>query len=93
MYVKRYQESLYYKVAERFTHHAQERSVAPASLAVAWVMAHPAITAPIIGARNLGQLEGSLAAVDIEMTPEWYAEISSLSYEPPPATDRSENNI
>ena len=41
----------------------------PATLAVAWVMAHPAITAPIIGARNLAQLEASLAALDVAMTP------------------------
>lgn len=90
MYSKRYQEEMYYQVAESFTNHAKERGVAPPSLAVAWVMSHPAVTAPIIGARNLDQLEGSLGALDIEMTPEWRAEISDLSYTPPPATDRSE---
>jgi hypothetical protein len=31
-----------------------------------------------------------LAAADVPMTPEWRAEISALSIEPPPATDRSE---
>lgn len=90
MYSKRYQEEMYYQVAESFTNHAKERGVAPPSLAVAWVMSHPAVTAPIIGARNLDQLEGSLGALDIKMTPEWRAEISDLSYTPPPATDRSE---
>lgn len=90
MYSKRYQEEMYYQVAESFTNHANERGVAPPSLAVAWVMSHPAVTAPIIGARNLDQLEGSLGALDIEMTPEWRSEISDLSYTPPPATDRSE---
>jgi aryl-alcohol dehydrogenase-like predicted oxidoreductase len=53
-------------------------------------MSHPAVTAPIIGARNLEQLEPLLAAADVPMTPEWRAEISALSIEPPPATDRSE---
>ena len=53
-------------------------------------MTHPAITAPIIGARNVGQLEASLAALKVDMTPEWRAEISALSIAPPPATDRSE---
>ena len=80
----------YFEVAERFTAYAKEHGVKPAALAVAWVMAHPAVTAPIIGARNLQQLEGSLGALDIKMTPEWRAEISALSPEPPPATDRSE---
>jgi aryl-alcohol dehydrogenase-like predicted oxidoreductase len=57
---------------------------------VAWVAAHPAITAPIIGARNLSQLEGSLNSLEIEMTPDLRAAISALSVDPPLATDRSE---
>ncbi|NCO92344.1 MAG: aldo/keto reductase, partial [Armatimonadetes bacterium] len=36
------------------------------------------------------QLEASLQAVEVPMTPEWREEISALSPEPPPATDRSE---
>lgn len=90
MYEKRYGEPLYFEIAERFASYAQSHSLHPATLAVAWVMSHPAVTAPIIGARNLDQLEPSLAALEVEMTPEWRKEISALSYEPPPATDRSE---
>ncbi len=90
MYKLRYGDPVYYEIAERFVAHARERGVHPASLAVAWVMSHPAITAPIIGARNVEQLEASLAALEIRMTPEWRAEISALSIEPPSATDRSE---
>ncbi len=90
MYNKRYGEGMYYEIAENFTTHAQSRGLHPATLAIAWVMAHPGITAPIIGARNVEQLEASLAAVDVPMTPAWWQEISALSYEPPLATDRSE---
>ncbi len=90
MYAKRYAEEFYYEIAERFTSHAQEKGVHPATLAVAWVMHHPAITAPIIGARNVAQLEASLDAVNVPMTPAWRAEIAALSYEPPPATDRTD---
>ncbi len=89
-YTKRYGEPLYYEIADRFTEHARERGLHPATLAVAWVMAHPAVTAPIIGARNLEQLESSLASLDVDMTSEWRREIAALSYQPPPATDRSE---
>ena len=60
------------------------------SAAIAWVGSHPAITAPIIGARNLEQLQDSLNAVKIDMTPALRAEISALSRTPPPATDRLE---
>jgi aryl-alcohol dehydrogenase-like predicted oxidoreductase len=90
MYAKRYGDPVYYEVAERFAAHAREHGIHPATLGIAWVMSHPAVTAPIIGARNLQQLETSLAALDVNMTPEWRAEISTLSIEPPPATDRSE---
>ena len=90
MYMSRYGEENYYQIAGDFTAHAQEKGVHPATLAVAWVMHNPAITAPIIGARNVEQLEGSLAALDVKMTDEWWREISKLSYEPPLATDRSE---
>ena len=82
-----------YEIAEQFVAHAKEHGLHPATLGVAWVMFQPAITAPIIGARNIDQLEASLAAVDVKMTPEWWAEISALSYEPPLATDRSEEKL
>jgi aryl-alcohol dehydrogenase-like predicted oxidoreductase len=90
MYRQRYGEELYYDVAERFAGFARERGFDPASLAVAWVASHPAVTAPIIGARNLEQLEGSLKSLEVPMTPELRAELSALSPAPPPATDRSE---
>lgn len=89
-YIKRYGDPRHWETAERFTAFAQERKLHPASLAVAWVMSHPAITAPIIGARNVEQLRSSLHAVEIEMTPDLRAEMSALSVEPAVATDRSE---
>jgi aryl-alcohol dehydrogenase-like predicted oxidoreductase len=91
MYTKRYGDPKYFETAERFTQYAQEQNIHPATLAVAWVKSHPAITAPIIGARNVEQLQPSLQAGIYEMTPEQRAEISALSPTPPPATDRSEN--
>jgi aryl-alcohol dehydrogenase-like predicted oxidoreductase len=90
MYQKRYGDDEHYTVAERFTQYAQDRGYHPATLAVAWVMSHPAVTAPIIGARNLAQLEPSLAAADVAMTPTWRAEIAALSAAPAIATDRTE---
>jgi aryl-alcohol dehydrogenase-like predicted oxidoreductase len=93
MYAKRYSAPSNFETAERFSAHARERGVHPASLAVAWVMSHPAITAPIIGARNLEQLEASLGALELKMTPAWREEISGLSIEPPPATDRWEEKM
>jgi aryl-alcohol dehydrogenase-like predicted oxidoreductase len=90
MYMKRYSLGQYYETAGRFTDYAKKRDIHPVTLAVAWVKAHPAVTAPIIGARNLEQLEPSLAALEVKMTNEERDEISALSIEPPPATDRLE---
>ncbi|MFQ5576582.1 MAG: aldo/keto reductase [Anaerolineae bacterium] len=90
MYQTRYGASWIYEVAGQFADFAAGRGFEPAALAVAWVASHPGVTAPIIGARNLEQLNGSLKALDIDMTPDLRAEISALSPEPPPATDRNE---
>ena len=90
MYQTRYGANWIYELAQTFADFARARGFEPASLAVAWVAGHPAVTAPIIGARNLEQLEGSLKALEIEMTRELWAEISAMSPEPPPATDRNE---
>jgi aryl-alcohol dehydrogenase-like predicted oxidoreductase len=90
MYTDRYADEMNFVVADRFSAYASEHGIHPATLAVAWVMAHPAITAPIIGARNLEQLEYSVAGLDVDMTNDWRNEISYLSITPPPATDRTE---
>ncbi len=90
MYGTRYGDPDYYRVAEEFGALAQRLGLAPAPLALAWVAQHPAITAPLIGARNLDQLEQQLEAVEFEMEESLYQEISALWPAPPPATDRNE---
>jgi aryl-alcohol dehydrogenase-like predicted oxidoreductase len=90
IYETRYRDALNFEVAERFTAFARERGFDPAGLAVAWAASHPAVTAPIIGARNTAQLAPLLAAADIPMTSELRAGISALSPEPASATDRNE---
>ncbi|MFB6278186.1 MAG: aldo/keto reductase [Salinibacter sp.] len=90
MYQTRYGAKVHYEVAERFTSFAEKHGYDPVSLAVSWVMHHPAVTAPIIGARTLEQLEGSQGALDIDMTDDLRAEIGALAPTPPPATDRVE---
>jgi len=90
MYEARYGEPWMFEVAEKFVAFCRKSGLHPVSTAIAWVGAHPAITAPIIGARNLEQLQDSLNAMKIDMTPALRAEISALSRTPPPATDRLE---
>ncbi|MCB9751087.1 MAG: aldo/keto reductase [Myxococcales bacterium] len=90
MYQTRYADARYYELAERFTALARAHEVHPATLAIAWVMSHPAVTAPLIGARSQEQLEPLLAAAEFTLTPELRASVSLLSPEPAPATDRNE---
>ncbi len=90
MYKVRYGDDWMYQAAARFTAFAHEHGYSPAALAVAWVASHPAITAPIIGARNVAQLEESLQAMTVPMTPDLRAALSALTPEPPLATDRND---
>jgi aryl-alcohol dehydrogenase-like predicted oxidoreductase len=90
MYESRYGEPWMHEVAAAFAAFCKKRGVHPMSMAVAWVGSHPAVTAPIIGARSLEQLQASLDSAKIDMNPELRAEITALSRPPPPATDRLE---
>lgn len=90
LYKTRYGEAWNYRVAAEFSALAQQMGVHPAALAVAWVANHPGITAPIIGARSMAQLEEVLQCIEIDMTPELYQRISDVSPQPPPATDRND---
>jgi len=93
MYEARYGEAWAFETAEKFVALCKHKGLHPVSAAIAWVAAHPAVTAPIIGARNLDQLKDSLAAVEVKMTPALHAEIAALSRTPPPATDRLEEQV
>ena len=86
-------EQWLYDAAVNFTQFAGDNGYHPVSLAVAWAAHHPAVTAPIMGARNVAQLKDSLQSVDIEMSPDLYHEICRLTPTPPPATDRSEDRV
>jgi len=90
MYQARYGEAWAHETAARLADFCRKRELHPMSAAVAWVGSHPAVTAPIVGARSLEQLRASLDSVKIDMTPALRAEIAALSRTPPPATDRLE---
>ena len=52
-----------------------------AGLSVAWVLAHPAITAPIVGASRPEQLDDVLAAVDKPLDGDLKARLDALTHE------------
>lgn len=93
MYAARYGHPSHADIAERFVAYARSVGVHPATLAVAWVRSHPAVTAPIIGARDVEQLRPSLAAGTFEMDETMRLAIADLTPEVPPAHDRREETL
>jgi aryl-alcohol dehydrogenase (NADP+) len=47
---------------------ASERGVSRAQVALAWVMANPVVSAPIVGATKANHLDDAVAAVDLELS-------------------------
>jgi aryl-alcohol dehydrogenase-like predicted oxidoreductase len=90
MYEARYRDAANWDAAEAFARLAAELGHRPATLAVAWVAAHPAVDSVLLGARNAVQLEDTLAAADLDLDPEVRARIADLTPLPPLPTDRSE---
>lgn len=54
-----------WRVIEHLEAHAKAKGCTPTAFALAWVMAQPGVTSPIIGPNSLGQLEENLAAVEV----------------------------
>jgi len=50
----------------------------PANVAVAWLLANPVVTAPIIGPRTLDQLDGALRAPEIKLEASTLAELDKI---------------
>lgn len=89
-YAARYGQTAMHDAAKGLAAIAEQEGLAPATLAVAWVMASPHGAQPILSARDQAQLAPSLAALDHPLSADLYAEISACMTAPPPATDRLE---
>jgi aryl-alcohol dehydrogenase-like predicted oxidoreductase len=63
---------------EEFAAEASARGVEPATLAIAWVLGHPRVTAVVVGPRRLEQLESALAATELELTPQERDDLAGL---------------
>jgi aryl-alcohol dehydrogenase-like predicted oxidoreductase len=63
---------------ESFAAAARERGVEPATLALAWLLSEPRVTAVVIGPRRPAQLEPARAALDVALNPGERAELAAL---------------
>jgi aryl-alcohol dehydrogenase-like predicted oxidoreductase len=65
---------------------ARRRECTPAQVALAWLLQHPVVTAPIIGATRIGHLEQAVAALDVTLTDDDIAELTA-PYRPQPVRE------
>ena len=63
-----YSQPTDFDVVERVAEVATDRSVPPAQIALAWLLAKPGVTAPIVGATKLDHVTDALAAEELELT-------------------------
>lgn len=63
---------------EKFSKLCKELGESEATIALAWTLAHPAVTAPIIGPRTLEQFKESLRVVEVELTSETLEAIDEI---------------
>jgi aryl-alcohol dehydrogenase-like predicted oxidoreductase len=59
-----------FAVVARASEIARTRGASPARIALAWVLAQPGVTSPIVGASRIEQLDEAVAALDIALTAE-----------------------
>jgi aryl-alcohol dehydrogenase-like predicted oxidoreductase len=67
MYQERYFHEREFDTVDAFLQLAKEAGMKPATLAIAWVMRQPAVTAPIVGASRPEQLDDTLAAAEVQL--------------------------
>ena len=76
---KRYFNERGWAIIDALTGVAGEHDAPPAQIALAWLLAQPAVAAPIVGANSPEQLAGSLGALDITLSEEQLAQLAAAS--------------
>ena len=70
-------------VVEKVAEIATKRGVSMAQVALAWVLRQPGVTAPIIGASRMEQLEEAVKALELKLVPEEWGALEE-PYQPHP---------
>ena len=77
--VTKYLNERGHKVLDALDNVARKHRATPAKVALAWVMARPSITAPIVSATNIDQLNDLISAVDLALDRESIALLNDAS--------------
>jgi aryl-alcohol dehydrogenase (NADP+) len=78
---QRYYADNDFEIVERLKTVAEAKQVKPAQIALAWILAKPGVTAPIVGASKMYQLEEAVAATAIKLSDEEMKSLEEL-YQP-----------
>jgi aryl-alcohol dehydrogenase-like predicted oxidoreductase len=81
MYTERYWKDREFDTVEALAVLAKERGVELTTLAVAWVLANPAVTAAIVGASKAEQLKANVAAVELKLDAVAKARLDELTHD------------
>ena len=76
---QRYFNDAGWKVLDAVRAVAGELDTTPLAVSLAWLLAQPGMTAPIFGANTVEQLQGSLAALDVDLTAEQMVSLNNAS--------------
>jgi aryl-alcohol dehydrogenase-like predicted oxidoreductase len=68
-----------YAIVDVVVEEAGKIGCSPLELSLAWLLARPAVVAPIIGPKSVKQLEENLAALDVDLPAETVARIDAAS--------------
>lgn len=83
-----YYQEMDFQVVDRVVEIAGQRGVAPAQIALAWLLHQEGVTAPIIGASKMPHLEQAVAALEIDLPEEVRAYLEE-PYQPHPVLGHS----
>jgi len=81
MYTDRYWKEREFSAVAALGKSAQEAGIDLTTLSVAWVLANPAITSPIIGASKPEQLKASVAALSVKLDAALKTRLDELTHE------------
>jgi len=81
IYQERYWHQREFDAVDAFQQLGKEAGLKPATLAVAWVLHQPAVTAPILGASRPDQLDDTLAAAEVKLEDDLLNKLDELTRE------------
>jgi aryl-alcohol dehydrogenase (NADP+) len=79
LYRDRYWQDKLFDAVDALNAFAKEVGVPLATLAVAWVLAQPWVTSPIIGASRAEQLDATIAALDVTLDTAVLAKLGEMT--------------